>query len=135
MVGKRKHRIAKKMADRRNRLRSVLQLMLRAVYTPLLTEHSVRVVKAWARRDRLPMKQRRILHSALLKHKRAAYEGVIVRVLKTTDGENRVWQSIVVNKGKLEQFIQDNHVVSYNQGQGDVWVNQPELKQITTIEI
>jgi len=133
MVGNRKYRIAKKMADRRNRLRSILQLMLRAVYTPLLSEQSVRVVKAWARTARLPLKQRRTLYDALLKHKRAGFQGVCVRTLKRTDVDSVVWQTCIVNLNKLDEFIRTNPVVSYNKGQGDVWLEQVDPNKVVQL--
>lgn len=123
MTGKRKPRIAKKMADRNNRRRAILHLMMRTIYTPLMSEYDVRVVKSEARRHKLPMKQRSALFAALLMHKRAAYQGVIVRVKK----REGFMQSIVVHRDRLAAFIRENHVYSYRDDKGETWLEQPIL--------
>jgi hypothetical protein len=123
MVGKRKHRIAKKMSDGFNRRRAIIGLMLRAIYTPLMSEQNVRVVKSEARRYRLPMLQCRVLFAALLKHKRAAYQGVLVRI-KPRDG---FMQTVVVHRERLDAFIRDNQVYSYRDDKGETWLEQPKL--------
>lgn len=125
MNGKRSYRIAKKIADRNNRRRSILRLMLRAVYTPLLSAYDVRVLKAECGRARFSVKHRRAMHGALLKHKRAGYQGVIVRVKLPEVG---FMQSVIVHQDKLEEYVRNNNVLSVRDADGERWL-QPRILQ------
>lgn len=118
MTGKRKYRLAKKIADHNNRRREVIQLMFRGIFVPLLTAGAIRVIKGDAYRRKLPMKQRRHLFEALLKHKRAGYRGIIATVKK----EGGHWQSFIIPECKFPQYLKDNNVVKYKDAEGEHWL-------------
>ncbi|MNK94481.1 hypothetical protein D3C87_1146830 [compost metagenome] len=118
MTGSRKVRVAKKIADGYNRRHEAFRLMMRAIYVPMQTASTIRVIKGDAYRSKLPMKQRRLLFDSLLKHKRAGYRGLIVTVKKETH-----WQSFIVAESKFDQFQLDNDVIKYKDATGEHWLD------------
>ncbi|QBJ02704.1 hypothetical protein MZD04_gp178 [Pseudomonas phage Psa21] len=123
MTGKRKFRAAKKIADRNNRRRAAFRLFMSALFTPMLSEKQIRVIKGTARKERIPQDQMQHLYKGLIKHKRAGYKGVIVRVKMP----NTFTQSVIVKQDRLDAFIRDNRVYSYRDQTGEHWLEAPKL--------